>query len=30
MAATRGFESWLEEVTEFYPGSASFVDAHTV
>ena len=24
------FRSWLEEVTDFYPGTASFVDANTV
>ncbi|TVP76240.1 mercuric reductase [Thioalkalivibrio sp.] len=24
------FRSWLDRVTDFYPGTASFVDAHTV
>ncbi|MFP4510125.1 MAG: mercuric reductase [Spirochaetaceae bacterium] len=28
--ASAGFRSWLEEVTDFYPGHASFVDAHTL
>jgi pyruvate/2-oxoglutarate dehydrogenase complex dihydrolipoamide dehydrogenase (E3) component len=28
--ATQGFRSWLEQATDFYPGHASFVDAHTV
>jgi len=30
MPATEGFQKWLEEVTDFYPGWASFVDEHTV
>ncbi len=29
-SATTGFQSWLEEVTDFYPGWAHFVDEHTV
>jgi len=29
-SATTGFQSWLEEVTDFYPGWARFVDEHTV
>lgn len=30
MPATEGFRKWLEETTDFYPGWASFVDAHTL
>ncbi len=29
-SATTGFRSWLEEVTDFYPGWARFVDEHSV
>ncbi|MFW5995474.1 MAG: mercuric reductase, partial [Spirochaetia bacterium] len=28
--ATKGFQQWLEQATDFYPGWASFVDDHTV
>ncbi|WP_321992705.1 mercuric reductase [Marispirochaeta aestuarii] len=28
--ASTGFQKWLEEVTDFYPFSGSFVDEHTV
>jgi pyruvate/2-oxoglutarate dehydrogenase complex dihydrolipoamide dehydrogenase (E3) component len=28
--ASRGFQKWLEEVTDFYPFSGSFVDEYTV
>jgi pyruvate/2-oxoglutarate dehydrogenase complex dihydrolipoamide dehydrogenase (E3) component len=27
---SQGFQSWLEEVTDFYPGHAELLDAHTV
>ena len=30
MPATEGFQAWLEEVTDFYAGWASFVDEHTI
>ena len=26
--ASSGFESWLKDTTDFYPGQASFVDGH--
>jgi len=29
-SATTGFQSWLEDVTDFYPGWARFIDEHTV
>jgi len=28
--ASNGFRSWLEEVTDFYPGTARFTDDHTL
>ncbi|AHC15672.1 mercuric reductase [Salinispira pacifica] len=30
MPATSGFQEWLEESTDFYPGEARFIDPHTV
>ncbi|WP_319560030.1 hypothetical protein [Marispirochaeta sp.] len=28
--ASQGFRKWLEDVTDFYPASAGFIDGHTV
>lgn len=28
--SSNGFRSWLEKVTDFYPGTASFVDEHII